>query len=219
MSYNDDNEQAKKFYYLFKEKLMIYKSFKLKKESWMSKTRKESIVFFTQFSPNKPPRQKQVNHKLFNVVQIETHNTCSQKCWFCKFGQERQDPEIMFMSDDIISTIANGLHELEYSGRISLYGINEPLLEPRLLDLIALFKLKCPRSFITINTNGDKLTEALYQKLLTAGLDCLIINIYNNLAMKRLKKYGAYKKVALKDLRTPNSKINNRGGSIQINHD
>ena len=177
---------------------------------------KEPNFFVFKF---KKLRKKWANPKLFNVVQIESHNTCTRKCWFCKFGQERQDAEILSMSDETILTIANGLHELEYSGRISLYGINEPLLEPRLFDMIALFKSKCPDSFITINTNGDRLTEAVYQKLMEAGLDGLIIDIYDHLAMRRLEKYGAYEKVALQDRRKPDDKMDNRGGSVKINQD
>src|SRR5687768_12218446 len=30
---------------------------------------------------------------LFDVILIETHNECTRTCWFCKFGQDRQDPE------------------------------------------------------------------------------------------------------------------------------
>jgi radical SAM protein with 4Fe4S-binding SPASM domain len=171
------------------------------------------------FNQNKSRRDQDAHQKLFNVLQIESHNTCTRKCWFCKFGQERQDPEIMFMTNETILKIAEDLQKLKYSGRISLYGINEPLLEPRLLDMITLFKSKCPDSFITINTNGDGLTEALYKKLILAGIDGIIIDIYDNLAMSRLRIFGAYEKVALKDMRKPIGKIDNRAGGIQINQD
>jgi radical SAM protein with 4Fe4S-binding SPASM domain len=156
---------------------------------------------------------------LFNVVLIETQNTCTRKCWFCKFGQDRQDAKIMSMDDEIILKIADDLHKLDYSGRISPFGINEPLLEPRIFQIIKLLKLKCPYSFISINSNGDRLTEEVYQELIEAGLDGLGLSVYDNRGMKKLQKYSSYENVSIIDMRHPEDKIENRTGEIKINQE
>jgi 2-iminoacetate synthase ThiH len=42
---------------------------------------------------------------LFKIILIETLNVCTRDCWFCKFGQERQDPGRFEMSWDTIEQI------------------------------------------------------------------------------------------------------------------
>jgi 2-iminoacetate synthase ThiH len=88
--------------------------------------------------------------RLFSVVHIETQNLCTRKCWYCKFGQERRDPSVTRLPDALIEKIADNLKDLDYRGRISPFGINEPLMDPRMLDIIRLFRAKCPRAFISI---------------------------------------------------------------------
>jgi radical SAM protein with 4Fe4S-binding SPASM domain len=156
---------------------------------------------------------------LFDVVLIETHNRCTRRCWFCKFGQERQDPERQDMSDEMLLQLANNLQELEFAGRISPFGINEPLIEPRIINIIKLFRTKCPKAFLSMNTNGDRLNEQLLQQLFEAGLDALGISIYDDLGMKRLAAYGQDSRIALIDMRQPDQKIENRGGEIKVNGD
>lgn len=154
---------------------------------------------------------------LFDIVLIETHNICTRRCWFCKFGQERQDDQQQFLPDNLIAKIAEELGSLNFAGRISPFGINEPLLDPRLLNIIQLFRSKCPDAYLSFNTNGDRLTETVYHELIGAGLDALGISIYDDLAARRLSHYGEYSNVALIDMRQPEGKIENRGGQVKLN--
>jgi len=154
---------------------------------------------------------------LFNVVLVETHNRCSRQCWFCKFGQERQDQFEQSMSDEVLLKVANNLQNLDYSGRISPFGINEPLLDSRIINIIQLFRSTCPKAFISINTNGDRLTDNLLQDLMDAGLDALGISIYDNPGFKKLARFGQSGRVTLLDMRQPEQTIENRGGQVKIN--
>lgn len=153
---------------------------------------------------------------MFKIVQFETHNTCTRKCWFCKFGQERQDSETTFMPDEIIEKIADELGKMDFRGRISPYRINEPLLDSRIVDIVKLLRYKCPNAFLSFNTNGDKLTEDVFNQLTEAGLDCLGVSIYDDLAYSRLRKFEDLGAVLI-DMKNPNNKIENRGGNIKIN--
>ena len=85
---------------------------------------------------------------LFDIILIETHNICTRRCWFCKFGQKRQDARQQFLPDELIAKIAQELGLLHFAGRISPFGINEPLLDPRLLDIIRLFRSHCPHAYL-----------------------------------------------------------------------
>jgi radical SAM protein with 4Fe4S-binding SPASM domain len=153
--------------------------------------------------------------RLFSVIEIETHNRCTRRCWFCKYGQIRQDSSKTVMSDELIEKIADNLHDLDFKGRISPIGINEPLLDPRLPEIIRSFRAKCPQAFISMVTNGDLLTEEIYQSLRSGGLDGLQVSIYDDKAWHRLAHYAHYPQVRLMDMRRPESRIENRGGGVR----
>jgi 2-iminoacetate synthase ThiH len=40
--------------------------------------------------------------ELFCAILIQTQNTCTRKCWFCKFGQQRKDEAITQMDWETI---------------------------------------------------------------------------------------------------------------------
>ncbi|HUO76312.1 MAG TPA: SPASM domain-containing protein [Thermodesulfovibrionales bacterium] len=151
--------------------------------------------------------------QLFTIIEIETHNLCTRKCWFCKHGQVRQDESTAFMPDDLIRKISDNLQDLGFRGRISPYSINEPFLDPRIPDIIRLFRSKCPESFISLASNGDLLSETLYQSLLVAGLDALGLSVYDDSSWKRLKAYACYSDVRIIDYRR--RKFENRGGEVK----
>lgn len=152
---------------------------------------------------------------LFNVVLIETHNVCTRRCWFCKFGQQRQDNVKQQMSEQTLLRIADNLHTLNYSGRISPFGINEPLLDPRIVDIIKLFRHQCPAAFLSLNSNSDLLTTNLLNELFEAGLNAIGLSIYDNLGFKRLAGYAHDPRVVLIDMRQPEHHLENRGGQVQ----
>ena len=117
---------------------------------------------------------------LFNVILIETKNVCTRKCWLCKFGQVRQDEAIVEMDWETIERIIYNLRDLNYSGRISWFCINEPLMEKRMLKILKLTRTHCTRAFLSLITNGDLLSQALYRSLRTEGLDALGVSIYDD---------------------------------------
>jgi MoaA/NifB/PqqE/SkfB family radical SAM enzyme len=138
--------------------------------------------------------------KLFSVIQIETQNTCNRRCWFCKFGQERQDTEVTYLATEHIEKIAEELASLDYQGRIFPCGINEPLLDKRIIQIISLFRNTCPKAFISVNTNGDNLDESLLEDLLKAGLDALGYSIYTVAAWKKAEALAkTYSQVVMLD--------------------
>ncbi len=122
--------------------------------------------------------------RLFTTIALETGAKCNRKCWFCPNSTNTRPNE--FMSSDLITIIAKELSAIKYSGRIVLYMYNEPMLDPRLLDIIVQLRTVVPKSTIMIATNADYVREYnQLQSLFDAGLNQLQINIYSNMQRYR----------------------------------
>jgi radical SAM protein with 4Fe4S-binding SPASM domain len=153
--------------------------------------------------------------ELFRAILIETLNICTRKCWFCKFGQERQDEEISRMDWETINKILENLRALQYSGRISWYNINEPLLDRRMVEIVRMTRKYCPRAFVSLATNGDLLDEDQYRDLKANGLDALGVSIYDDKIYEKVKKF-ADRQIVLMDMRSLGEGVlENRGGGIR----
>jgi radical SAM protein with 4Fe4S-binding SPASM domain len=117
------------------------------------------------------------------------------------------------MHGDVIDEIAWQLRKLEYAGRISPFGINEPLLDPRIRGIIQQFRHMVPKAFLSIVTNGDKLTESMRDRLFEAGLDALGISVYDDAGWARFSPW-THPKVKVMDYRVQPAFFENRGGAI-----
>ncbi|MBM3226556.1 MAG: radical SAM/SPASM domain-containing protein [Candidatus Tectomicrobia bacterium] len=115
---------------------------------------------------------------LFTRIQIQAVSWCNRSCAFCPSG--KFPVEKVFMPVDIYHRLIHQLAAVQYDGRISPYLMNESLLDKRLPDLIAYTRAHCPESWISINTNGDALSEALLARLFDAGLNSLDVNAYDS---------------------------------------
>lgn len=134
---------------------------------------------------------------IFNTlkyIEIETHSSCNRKCPWCLFGAypNYRPKTVEFMDTDVIKNIFYDLNDNLFSGAIGLFSINEPLLDPRIVngDIIRECKrILKNRAIITITTNGDFVTKELADKLFSYGLDEIKISCYNR------EKYFIMKKV------------------------
>jgi radical SAM protein with 4Fe4S-binding SPASM domain len=153
---------------------------------------------------------------LFRIVLLETVRACTRKCPFCAFGLQRPHPQLgQIMPLEILRKIAAELRQMAFRGRISPYGINEPLLDKRIVDIVHLFRSSCPDAFISITSNGDLLDEKLYTELAKAGLDRLALSVYDDQVLVRLKDLVSRSRIAVIDMRHWQGKLENRGGSIR----
>jgi 8-amino-3,8-dideoxy-alpha-D-manno-octulosonate transaminase len=84
------------------------------------------------------------------------------------------------MPDNVYTTIIDGLHKINFHGRLSTHFYGEPLLDKRLPELLNYARRRLPFSYIQINTNGDFLNEALFISLYRNGLDKLIVTNYDD---------------------------------------
>jgi radical SAM protein with 4Fe4S-binding SPASM domain len=153
---------------------------------------------------------------LFDVILIETHNECTRTCWFCKFGQDRQDPGKLQMQWPTIERIVGNLRDLKYCGRISWFWINEPLMDPRIVEIVKYTRRECPDAFLSLLTNGDLLTDEMYKELRRSGLDALGISIYDNPAAQRAQQIEQDGRLVLMEMRHVRApQLDNRGGNVK----
>ena len=115
-------------------------------------------------------------YPLFQQVLIETRTDCNNNCPFCPHHFNAKPLGIM--NWETYKLIIEDLVNIGFSGRVALMVSNEPLLEERLIDMIAYAKSKTARLFLDITTNGKILTLDLIDELFLHGLDNININDY-----------------------------------------
>jgi len=133
------------------------------------------------FAESTKKRIVRENLKFFNVIHLETRTLCNNTCAFCPAAIQFKSRKDRSMSNEVFHKAINELSSLNYDGRISLYGNNEPLIEPRIFEFIKIVKDKCPKSTVEIKTNGKVLNIEKLKILADSGLDHLLINDYNHL--------------------------------------
>jgi radical SAM protein with 4Fe4S-binding SPASM domain len=119
---------------------------------------------------------------------------------------------------DIIEKISKELVSLNFEGRIHFTGINEPLMDKRIFDILSKFKsLKAKKS---ITTNGDYLNDSFLSKLAECGLTHLNISVYSDEHYEKIKNNCLGWNYGIVDMR-PNQKrlynvLSNRAGSLDL---
>lgn len=103
-------------------------------------------------------------------VDIEITSMCDLACSFC-YRESIATPD-KFMTEDLFKSLINQVAEIGVPS-IKLNWRGEPLLHPKIAEFVAYAKEKGILEVI-INTNATKLTPALSEKLIDAGIDFII---------------------------------------------
>jgi radical SAM protein with 4Fe4S-binding SPASM domain len=159
--------------------------------------------------PTTEPRQD----RLFGTVLIETQTDCNRKCSFCAHGIDRPVIKDKLEQDTFVK-ILDELSEIDFRGSIGLCHINEPLLDPNIVDKIRLTREKCPHAFISLVSNGDLLTENLYADLLDAGLNKIKISVYSQRHLEDLGRWRSRQGIIFVDMFSDLSSLENRTGQL-----
>jgi MoaA/NifB/PqqE/SkfB family radical SAM enzyme len=154
-----------------------------------------------------------------DCVVIETTTACTRKCRWCTHHYYAIEPN--FMPEALFLKIISELSEIDFHGRLSLYGTGEPLLDERLSKWIAISKKSCPKSFAFIITNGDLLSKKRIIELIDAGLDAIKVNTYDENTFKKVHEIiqGLPSLLSKKILHLDHSKKTDwtsRGGTVPI---
>ncbi len=115
---------------------------------------------------------------IFKLIEIETYNRCNGVCSFCPVNRNDDTRQEALMQESLFYKIINELEEMDYSGSISLFSNNEPLLDKRIIGFHKYAREHLPKARIHMLTNGTLLTKEIFNNLID-NLDELIIDNYS----------------------------------------
>jgi radical SAM protein with 4Fe4S-binding SPASM domain len=128
-------------------------------------------------------RHKYKRMDLFADVHIETVNRCNGVCPFCPANKNQKQRPYKKMSEALFYKIIDELRELDYGGKIALFGNNEPFLDNRITEFCTYTRNCLPKAFIYISTNATLLSFQKFLEILPY-VDCMVINNYNDNYLK-----------------------------------
>ena len=110
-------------------------------------------------------------------VAFETSATCNAHCDFCPQSELARRGHIMPM--ELIEKIVSELSEIppSRSPEIAPNGVNEPLADKRIFDILNLISSKLPGTRIYFVTNGNLLSEEAIAELSKHNLSKLCISL------------------------------------------
>ncbi len=114
---------------------------------------------------------------LFSWVDLNPTELCNRKCEFCPRVDESVYPNQNLNIDlKLCQKIHDELIGINYKGGIVLSGYGEPMLHPKIIELV---KILADGIILEIVTNGDTLNVELVKKLFENGLDIMIVSLYD----------------------------------------
>jgi radical SAM protein with 4Fe4S-binding SPASM domain len=120
------------------------------------------------------------DYPLFSIVEFNITELCNRRCSFCPRYDSTLYPNINeHISLDNYNKIMSDLRRGRYNGNILYSAFGEPLLHPKLSELIKSTKKHCPDCHLEIITNGDFVTNNNIMDLFNNGLDTLLFSLYD----------------------------------------
>lgn len=107
-------------------------------------------------------------------VAIEVTNVCNGSCLLCPVGQGRRSRPLGFMDWDRFRRVLDDI--TPYARFVGLYNWGDPLLHPRLYDMIEYVKAR--NIFTKISTNLHAFRAEDAERLVRTGLDDLAISLH-----------------------------------------
>lgn len=160
------------------------------------------------------PEKKINDTLLFNRVEIEINTGCNKEeyCSFCPNKNKKIENEDM--KEELYEKIISQLVGLKFSGRISFHFYGEPLVSKDLCRRIEYANQKFTEAKLDVKlviyTNGEKLNQAIYDKLERAGISKIFISIApNSTPSLNIKNLVGEKHIILED-----THYDNRAGNL-----
>jgi hypothetical protein len=117
------------------------------------------------------------------------------------------------MDEALFEKVIEDLSKMGFRGDVTYSFYNEPLLDKRLSRFINIAKSKLPMSPNVIFSNGDYLTQSVYDELDRAGIDSIFVTDHDNLADSE-KRFSVFPKVKFKYGKSMN--LSSRSGLVKV---
>jgi radical SAM protein with 4Fe4S-binding SPASM domain len=118
--------------------------------------------------------------KRFDTVFFELRTRCNGKCNFCAASIQNETRPDLTMPFDLYTRVIEQLENMEFAGRVAYHVNNDPLIVPEIEKFVHFARERLPGAHIQILTNGKALTPTKAEKLLTAGINELSVNHYDD---------------------------------------
>jgi pyruvate-formate lyase-activating enzyme len=106
-------------------------------------------------------------------IYIESTNVCNLECIMCPTGLHIDTRPKGFMDFDLFTAIVDEI--APFAQAIVLHSWGEPLLHPRIVEMVAYAKAK--RLWVELSTNATRLDEPMSRALIGAGLDRIYMSM------------------------------------------
>lgn len=144
------------------------------------------------FDPNIPRKGKALDANLepdksgdagppfFSLIEFNLSGLCNRTCVFCPRSNPETYPNVNeHIPIELYEKIMKELAEVDYDGMILYSAFGEPLLYKNIEVALELSKRYCPKARIETVTDGDFVTPEKLRSLFGAGLDTLLISMYD----------------------------------------
>ena len=128
----------------------------------------------------------------FHHIEVETISLCNRKCSYCpnvSFSRSHGNDSVL-MDDSVLNKVFDDLASCNFTGTFSPHLYGEPLLDPRLPEIIN--RASSINTKPKLYTNGDYLTPVLIESLISNGLKILFISQHSKSLSKGLKDTLSY---------------------------
>ena len=120
-------------------------------------------------------------------LEFELSNNCQYRHehkW-CPLSQDTRP--LTFLKTYVVHKVIQFFKKYDFAGRVYFSGYSEPLLDPRLTELVKYTKKHLPRCNIDMFTNGVACDENLLSDLIDVGVDCIRLSAYSESERQRFK--------------------------------
>ena len=125
-------------------------------------------------------RVEEISAPFFPLIEFNLSGLCNRTCVFCPRANPAVYPNVNeHIPAELYEKTMKELAEVDYDGMILYSAFSEPLLYKRIEVLIKMSKEYCPKVRVEATTDGDFVTPDKMRTLFDAGLDTLMISLYD----------------------------------------
>ncbi|MDP3231269.1 MAG: radical SAM/SPASM domain-containing protein [Myxococcales bacterium] len=122
-------------------------------------------------------------------LSIETSDACNRSCTWCPVQRDALKGPPRLLDWQLYLRLLDELRDAPRPLKVTLQWIDEPLMNPRLLDYADEGRRRAPDVTWLLQTNGDLLTPQSWSAL-GERFDAIAVNLYSASAHRRLSRLG-----------------------------
>ncbi len=114
-----------------------------------------------------------------SILEVSESGTCNRVCAFCPRSAPDYDDRKEFITLELLDKLTRQAADVGFEGVFIFSGFSEPMIDKGIYERIALVRKNLPGTRIDMVTNGDPLTPKNLPKVFDAGLNTLLISVYD----------------------------------------